>query len=282
MIEIHAHVLPGLDDGPVDSDEAFALIAAYARQGVSDLICTSHFTAEQMQKDHSQAYLARYATALSICNEAFMQSEYTIRLHPGFELELVPDLYRCLHMFNQPPYPLALAGSSYLLVELPRWLNGGIGTLDNLLYSLQLAGYMPILAHPERIVDFESSELQLVRWVEQERIFLQVNATSLVELPDRTSEQQKRYQRRHAIVDRLIRSGLVHVVSSDAHHVVRRPPLHQLAWTTLSEQYGEASARLLLQDNPAAILAGRLMISSSQAAIETTTSSKKQKEASQV
>jgi tyrosine-protein phosphatase YwqE len=52
-----------------------------------------------------------------------------------------------------------------LLVELPKWVSGGLASLDNILYSLQLEGYMPILAHPERIKDFAASEEQLSLWV---------------------------------------------------------------------------------------------------------------------
>jgi protein-tyrosine phosphatase len=125
--------------------------------------------------------------------------------------------------------PLSLAHSYYLLVELPRWLSGGIGTLDKLLYSLQLAGYMPILAHPERIVDFEANETQLMRWVRTGSDL----STSQRHIAGRDhstghTNSKKRYQRRRIIVDRLIRNGLVHVVASDAPpRRWHRPPLQQ-------------------------------------------------------
>ena len=255
MIEVHAHVLPGLDDGPADYAEAFALIAAYARQGVTDIICTSHFGSAQMQAEVETDYLARYREAYQLCAATFEKSEYPVRLHPGLELELVPDLLRSLKRHERDSFnPLTLAGSFYLLVELPKWVSGGLTSLDNILYSLQLDGYMPILAHPERISDFAASEEQLSLWVTQERICLQVNASSLVSLPNRTTEQQERLQRRRVIVDRLIRSGLVHLAASDGHDVIRRPPMHQEAWHILANQYREAVAQRLLQEKPAAIL----------------------------
>ncbi|MDW7659448.1 MAG: CpsB/CapC family capsule biosynthesis tyrosine phosphatase [Bacillota bacterium] len=256
MIDIHAHVIPGLDDGAADLAEAQALIAEYGRQGVTDIICTSHLLPQQILSDDG-SYLQRYYDAFTSLRVQFATCERPVRLHRGYELVLMPDLARCLHKFDKQDHPLTLAGSAYLLVELPRWLSGGIGSLEQLLFGLQLMGFTPILAHPERIVDLASVLPMLYRWIEQERVLLQLNTSAIVAPRDEKSDQYDRFKRRQPSVDQMIRAGMVHFMASDAHNLQTRPPQNQAAWAQLTATYGESVARQLLLENPAAILADR-------------------------
>jgi protein-tyrosine phosphatase len=256
MIDIHAHVLPGLDDGAADLTEAQALIAEYCRQGVTDIICTSHLLPQQMLSDDG-SFLQRYTAAFTSLRDQFAVCDRPVRLHRGYELVLMPDLARCLNKFARKDNPLTLAGSSYLLVELPRWLGGGIGSLEQLLFGLQLMGFIPILAHPERIVDLASVLPMLCRWIEQERVLLQLNTSAIVAPRDEKSDQYDRFRRRQPCVDQMIRTGMVHFVASDAHNLRSRPPQNQAAWIMLSTTYGEQVAQNLMLENPAAVLADR-------------------------
>ena len=256
MIDIHAHVLPGLDDGAADLADAQALIAAYGRQGVTDIICTSHLLPQQMLSDDG-SFIQRYNTVFTDLRDQFAACDRPVRLHRGYELVLMPDLTHCLNKFARLDHPLTLAGTSYILVELPRWLGGGIGSLEQLLFGLQLMGYTPILAHPERIVDLDAVLPMLGRWIEQERVLLQLNTSAIVAPPDEHSDRYDRFRRRQPLVDQMIRSGMVHFVASDAHNLHSRPPQNRQAWDTLSAAWGEDVARLLLRDNPAAVLADR-------------------------
>jgi protein-tyrosine phosphatase len=255
MIEIHAHVLPGLDDGAADLAEAQALVAEYGRQGVTDIICTSHLLPGNMSGPAGVDYLRRYDVQFTGLRDLFVGCERPVRLHRGLELVLVPDLLSRLRHLDRSASPLSLAGSAYLLVELPHWLAGGLGSLEQLLFNLQLLGFTPILAHPERIVDFAAVWPTLRQWVGQERVLLQVNASAIVLPENAQTDQAGRFQRRHGAADQMIRAGMVHFAASDAHHMTSRPPRHREAWTVLAETYGEAVARVLLLDNPAAVLA---------------------------
>lgn len=256
MIDIHAHVLPGLDDGAADLAEAQALIAEYGRQGVSDIICTSHLLPQQTGEDNG-SWLSRYEAVFAPLQEQFAACERPVRLHRGFELVLVPDLAGCLRQFPRTSQPLSLAGSAYILIELPRWLSGGIGSLEQLLFELQLAGFTPVLAHPERIVDLVDVLPMLWRWIEQERVLLQINASAVVAPAEIHSIRYERFKARRPSVDRMIRAGMVHFVASDAHNLRSRPPQNRAAWSVLAETYGEATAQRLLRDNPAAVLSDR-------------------------
>ena len=166
--------------------------------------------------------------------------------------DLLPGLEILQRRFQKP---MSLAGSAYILVELPRWLNNGLRSVEPLLFNLELAGNFPILAHPERIVPFADALPILESWVEQERIYLQINASSLVEPLKGTAEQKERYNRRRQIADELIRRRMVHFIASDAHGANKRPVQNAPAWQTISQDYTQALAKLLLQDNPARLLA---------------------------
>jgi protein-tyrosine phosphatase len=249
MIELHSHILNGLDDGAADREESLGLLVEYARQGVSDIVCTPHCLPPLYgQKSESERFLAEIARQI-----ADLQTQSQVRLHSGAELVLSNDLPAGLASLE--PHALTLAGSAYLLVELPGWVSGGLRSLEPLLFKLQLAGYCPILAHPERIRPFEEARPILAHWVETERVFLQINTSSFVSQTDDHADQRDRYERRRDIVNDLLEHRLVHLVASDAHDTQRRPPQLADAQVQLSRQYGQDLADLLLKNNPAAVLA---------------------------
>lgn len=261
MIEIHSHVCFGIDDGPSDLATARHLLTAYARQGVHTVIATPHLEPQHYQSPaRLQIWLDQRQVALAALQaQPFPASQPPappappIALHPGCELALSPD---CLPLLRneQLARQLTLANSGYLLVELPRFLSGGIKVLDKLLFSIQLAGYTPILAHPERAMMDDSVLPTLQDWIDRDRLLLQINTSSLVEDPSLSAEQQARYSKRRTHVRTLMSAGLVHFVASDAHHPEQRPPQNQLAWRTIEQAYGQPTAQRLLLDNPRRIL----------------------------
>ncbi len=284
MIEIHSHVCFGIDDGPADQAAALDLLQAYGRQGVRQIIATPHLEPQHYQTPADlAAWLNLRQQSLEVLQSQLLTSTQghlpdqgpaqgqppshlpaqsqsrgqpeaqSISLYPGSEVMLSPD---CLNLLknDRTARQIALADSGYLLVELPRYLSGGIKVLDKLLFSIQLAGYTPILAHPERAMQDDSVLPVLAEWVNQDRLLLQINASSLVADPTLAPEQQQRYLRRRGYVRRLLDHRLVHFVASDAHHAVRRPPQNRLAWQALSDWYGPKVAERTMHINPGCIL----------------------------
>ena len=256
MIEIHTHVLPDLDDGAADQGESEALLLAYMAQGATDLVCTSHFGAAQLRMIQQDAYFCGYEEKINRLRRWLAAGGRDLRLHNGHELVLIPDLLLFLQQHRDLSLTyLTLAGSAYLLVELPHWLSGGIKSLERLLFNVRMAGYEPILAHPERIVDFAEVQPVLQQWVEQEWVYLQINASALVE--PQSADRQERFQQRRSRVDQLIRQGLVSFAASDAHNMVQRPPQLDRLDKVLRDRYSPAIADLLLRENPQAVLDDR-------------------------
>ncbi len=257
MIEIHSHVLFGIDDGAPDLEHSLQLLQDYVRQGVTEIICTPHFEPVHYQRpENLTAYFSQRQSAFELLNVEIERLKLPIQLHLGAEIMLAADIVRLLAV-QQYKDRLRLAGSDYILVELPRTLTGGFQVLDQLLFRLQINGLTPILAHPERSMNNPEFLDVLQAWVDDERLLVQVNASSFV-LDERLPvERQQHYRRREAYIWELARRNIIHFVASDAHHPAKRPVQQHLARQTLSLRFGAEMAEQLTKTNPAKIIANQ-------------------------
>lgn len=242
MIDLHCHVLPGVDDGPETWGEALALGARLADEGVTLAVATPHFFwARSPNPDPMviRAHLARLNHAL----------QGRLRLLPGAEVRIVPEVRdwagRLAQSSANGDRALLLAGTSSVLLEFPpEIIPPGV---ERLFFELLTVGVRPVLAHPERNSAIRRRPERLRHFVEQ-GCYVQVDAPSL--LGDHGQEA-----RRAAL--RWIEAELVHVVASDAHGLRARPPKLRRAWEDVVRAYGEAVARALFIENPKAIVEGR-------------------------
>ena len=235
-IDLHCHILPGLDDGSPDDDTTGAMLQMAADCGTGDLFATPHVISGSWQP--SWQTILQEVAAL---NEAANEGRLAISVHPGAEVAMDWNLLDLL----PGPGAYCLAGGRFILVELPL---GSLPTYaDEFLFTLQARDFLPILAHPERNPDVKKNPQLLQRWLER-GIYAQLNASSL------TGAMGSRTQ---AAAEALLAYGGVHFIGSDAHGVgVRRPDLQPVA-QRLTELLGPAGARSLLKENPRQLLAGR-------------------------
>ncbi|NCC76410.1 MAG: hypothetical protein EOM08_08255 [Clostridia bacterium] len=260
MIEIHSHILHGIDDGSPDLDTARQLARDYVDQGVTDVICTSHLTSAQTRSAQELTnYLELKTAAQAELSARIAAEKLPIRLHSGAEVLITSDIVAILKN-NTWRQQITLAKSDYILVELPTSLSGGYKALDQILFNIQILGLQPILAHPERAMKNPAFIDTLQDWVAADRLLLQVNNSSFVTDPRLDPAQQHRYQQRQAAIDHLARNGLIHFTASDAHHPIRRPVQNELARETLTTRYGPERARQWTHTNPAKILENALVI----------------------
>lgn len=250
---MHSHLLPGVDDGAPDMDIALALAKDYVQQGVQTVVCTPHFNCQTLAGEAGRASITQIQIAYHDLKSRLKQASIPLKIELGLEIELSADLLPALGHFSQ--FPFTLARTSYLLFELHRGFNSNLDTLEKLIFNLQIAGYSPIMAHPERVMMNEGVLKKLQKWVENECLLLQVNTSSLIEPKRVTAEQAGRYRRRQNYVNQLIVRGLVHFVASDTHNLTSRPPQNQLARQTLQAKYSYELAELLTQHNPERLLA---------------------------
>jgi len=235
VIDIHTHIIPDLDDGPPDMKTSVGMGRVAAEEGIEAIISTSH--SEEVANLGLEAMQAR----LEAVREAWVAAGLNIRLEMGVEIFLRPDTPSALKSGALWP----LAGSRYVLVETPYqpWPTYA----DQTLFNLQLAGYIPILAHPERYIPIQNDPNRMYALVER-GVLAQVTAAALL-------GEHGSVSRRCA--ETLVRHNLAHFLSSDAHGLTvrRRMPQLREALRVAEGLVGAEAAGALVQENPANILA---------------------------
>lgn len=229
MIDLHCHILPDLDDGARDLEEALHMAHLAVRSGVTDVAVTPHCTYGGAQE---------MALPLQMVRQALKELDIPLRLHPGMEIFGTPETAGLLEAGEL----LTLNGSRYALVEFS-FLSDGVRETQILGRILQ-AGFVPLVAHPERY-EYTQQEPRIIdRWVRM-GCQMQINKGSLLgRFGFRIRELAL------AMVDR----GLVAVVASDAHAARVRSTWMYDVWDLLGRQFSPVAAETLLRDNPRRIL----------------------------
>lgn len=232
MIDLHCHILPGIDDGPATIAESVALARAAAGAGTRVLVATPHVS---LRYTNHAATIDRVACEL---REILRAERVEIEIVAGAEIsvarigDLRPEELECLTLGN---------GGS-LLIE-PPFASSACG-LEPIVADLQRRGYRVVLAHPERCAAFQRDPATLESIVSGGAL-TSITAGSL-------AGRFGRHVRDFALL--LAHEGLVHNVASDAHDIQRRAP----GATAELEQAGlGALGDWLTQDVPSAILTGR-------------------------
>jgi protein-tyrosine phosphatase len=235
ILDVHSHVLPGLDDGPRTLGRALRLCEVYVAEGVSTVVATPHLgdgvhavTAAAIRRRVEQLTLACERRGLPLA------------LLPGSEARVHPEL---LQAFDAGELLTVADNGRYLLLEfhLQR-----VPPIAGLLFELARRGVQPILCHPERHPDFWRRPELLAELVDQ-GCLVQVTAGSLLGAYGPPAQRTAR---------RLLSAGLVHVVASDAHSARARPPRLRRAAEGLASFGGEGLARRLLETHPKRIIRG--------------------------
>ncbi len=204
MIDLHAHVLPGIDDGPATLEDALALARSFERWGTTTVVATPH-----VSWDHQQNSSASVAAAVQAFNRELERVDIDVTVLPGAEVALT----RATDLPPEELVRLQLGDGPWLLLECPL-ASGGNG-IEAAATSLMRRGHEVLLAHPERVTGFQRDPGLLDRLVGGGAL-CQLTAGSLTGRFGRTVQRFS-----HGLLDR----GLVHVLASDAHSVDRRPPM---------------------------------------------------------
>lgn len=238
FIDLHAHILPGLDDGPPDWDAFFALARQSAGAGVSVMAATVHSDGEKPFPK------GLYTRVLKTARRRLEEAGIPLRLVSGSEILLGPFLGDRL----SEGALIGLAGTAYHLLELP-FTQLPLYTEDAL-FRLRLAGGRPILAHPERC-RYLAEDPALARSLTARGAAFQVNASSLL------GEAGRRI--RGNALD-LLEEGLCHLVASDCHDAETRPQRLPQALELVEAYFGPETAERLFFENPRRILAGEILL----------------------
>ncbi|MBT9281093.1 MAG: tyrosine protein phosphatase [Hydrogenibacillus schlegelii] len=236
MIDLHVHILPGLDDGPKDEDAFLAMARAAVDDGITDVIATPHHMNGIYETPPDDVRVA-----VDWANDRLDREGIPLRLHPGHELAVHDRLMETLRSGNF----LALGGAGrYVLLELRDPIPE---TFDRLLYEVRLMGFLPVIAHAERYPTFQREPNRLYRFVKNGAL-VQLTAGSILGIFGKEAQKWSL---------RFFEHRLVHFVASDAHKDTgARGFLMTKAYQFLAERYGPAEAETI-RDNARRLLEGR-------------------------
>lgn len=237
MIDLHSHLLPGIDDGPASVEDALALARAAAAAGTRTIVATPHI-------DHRwKVEPTEVPDMVQRMREALSEAHIELDVRVGGEISLP----RLADLDAAEVDAVRLGGGPYILLECPHRATAATGFPTTVRY-LRRRGESIILAHPERSPTFQRTPAHLAALV-REGVLTSITAASLLGTFGTAIQ---------SFSLRLLRDGLVHNVASDAHEIHRRGPELlsglQAAERQLPGVLGQAD--WLTREVPAAVLAG--------------------------
>jgi protein-tyrosine phosphatase len=235
VVDLHHHLLPGLDDGAPDLATTLKMARMAAEDGITHVVCTPHANGRYpFDSEKTQGLLAEARQSIG---------DAGIRLILGFGCDFHLS-YDNVRDALQNPRRYTVNGGEYILVELPDYALPP--TLEETFYSLRLAGMTPILTHPERNPSLQQDDSRLKDWI-RDGMLTQVTASSVTGLMGRKAQK---------MAERMLADRWVHFLSTDAHNISTRQPKMREARDHIAARYGEQYAQRLCTENPQAVFDG--------------------------
>ncbi len=235
MTDIHCHVLPGVDDGARDMDEALDMLAVMHEEGIRNVILTPHYHGGHVQPGMDR--LRERFRQLTDAASAY-ENLAQMNLYLGCEIYYYPSV---VEWWADDAVP-SMAGSRYVLLEFGYSMDKR--AIEDGIIRVAAAGYYPVIAHIERYRKLVG-DLKAVDDLTERGALIQINTGALY--ADR---------RTRSFVKNLLKREMVHFVGTDAHDLGGRIPSMARESEYIARHYGEDYCRRLFIDNPAMIIKG--------------------------
>lgn len=237
IIDLHSHILYGLDDGTRSLAEALELGRMVAASGTTVLAATPHGPGSTASRLYDADLIVERAAEI----EAALHAEgVDLRIVAGTEISFNTGVVGLLRVGLLLPY----AGTRTVLLE-PTY--GFVPSFDTVVFEIQALGFRVLLAHPERVHEVREDPNTLIPLIER-GVLMQVTAEAL------TGRQGQPLQK---LAETLVSHNLIHVIASDAHRPNLRSPALGPARARATTLIGESAADTLVQATPAALLANQ-------------------------
>jgi len=235
MIDLHCHILPGVDDGPKNIDESLEMVRIFKDAGYRRVVATPH----QVPGTTWMLSLEEIRTKLAELNHAIKNENIELDVLSGMEIAfdpLIPDLL-------EKDQLLALGKTSYVLIETP-FQQLPLGW-EQVVFSILSKGYLILMAHPERCAQLAAGP-QLVGRLIESGVYLQVNWDSFLGYHGRAALRLAHY---------LADSGCIHCLATDSHNPQERHAAHvKLAAAKIQKLIGRENLQRIASENPLRVL----------------------------
>ncbi|MGF7046287.1 protein-tyrosine phosphatase [Paenibacillus sp. DS2015] len=243
MIDIHCHILPGIDDGPQLLEQSIDMARAAVEIGITTIIATPHHLNGRYNTPAELVF-----EAVDLLNNELNNRQIPLKIEAGQEIHVHPAL---IHEFYRGNL-CSLANSRYMLLELPTKQVPPF--FQDVLHELKINGITPIIAHPERNRELMNSRRMVLDLFEKGVLF-QITANSITGLFGRKAQKFCLY---------LCKKNYLHFISSDSHDLYRRTFGLRTSYSTLAKQFGDEYVERL-QRNALRVLEDKLIISAESA-----------------
>lgn len=235
MIDLHCHILPGVDDGARTLEEALDMARAAERDGIKTIVATPHLFRGEFDLEGFDSILQKRHDL----SDALKTNNIRVELRSGAEVHISHNLIEEIRRNREA---LVVNGGSYMFIEFPVWhVYQGV---KNLFFDLMSEGIRPIIAHPERNSVFKAHPELLYELVQMGAL-AQANSGSFFGLYGGKSA---------ALVRRLLEWNLIHFIASDGHSADAMPPRLSQAVREAQAMIGSERASALVEGNPRAVL----------------------------
>ena len=235
MIDIHCHIIPGVDDGAYDREESLTMARMAAESGVTDIIVTPHCN---IPRGFYNFCGHEYDAAFGSLRRSLTEAGIKLNLHRGMEVFGLDDT---AYMLDEDRI-ITLSASRYLLVEFD--FDDDMWRVRDVLKSLLRRGVTPIVAHPERYYPVIDDLRFALDWVDM-GCLLQLNRTSLLFGPDEPEA---------ATAFELLDLRAAHFIATDAHDTYSRTTELVDAYDLIAEKYSAEWAITLMEENPRRVI----------------------------
>ena len=236
IIDIHCHILPGIDDGAADFTESLEMAKAAAKEGIKKIIATPHH-----RNGSYDNYKDEIIHRTKELNEYLQSEQVKVEILPGQETRIYGEM---VEDYEKGEILTLAEVSTYVFVELP---SGHVPRYtEQLLFDLQMQGVTPVIVHPERNAELIQQPDKLYQFVKSGAA-TQITAASVV------GYFGKKIQK---FTEDLIRANLTHFIASDAHNTTTRAFKMEEALEAINAKFG-SDILFMLMDNAELIVDGK-------------------------
>lgn len=226
MVDLHCHILPGIDDGAKTVDISVALLDLEKTQGVNSVVLTPHFKIDKMS----------YEDFLTARGNSFVQLKDAVGYNGSdFNIKLGAEVFFSVSLLSLDLEPLCYQDTDYILIELP--VTAKPYGLLQVLNDIINRGYIPIIAHVERYPYFAEDPTLLYELVMM-GCLTHINAETII-----------KKNNLHKIVMKYFKWQLIHFICSDCHSVKNRPPNLKEAYKILEDSVGKQYTDWLIKNS---------------------------------
>lgn len=243
MIDVHSHIIFGVDDGPKTIEESLDLIGEAYRQGVRFIVATSH-RRKGMFETPEKIIMTNFVQVKERVKVAYPE----MTLCYGAELYYNKDILSKLEKKEVP----TLNGTRYILLEFSK--NTPWKEIQEAVNEVMLLGLTPLLAHIERY-DALAFQSERVEELIDKGGYTQINSNHVLK-PGLIGDRAKEFKKRARY---FLEQDLVHCVASDMHNLIARPPFMSDAYKLIKKEFGEDRAKALLKKNPLMLLKNQVI-----------------------